>query len=102
MSIRPGARAASMAMLFLLMGGCGKDKAPARDVAGGAPVPVTTQLLQASTWTDTLQAIGTAKARESVTLTSKVSEVVQDVHFESGDEVRAGQPLITLRGDSQQ
>jgi membrane fusion protein (multidrug efflux system) len=37
-----------------------------------------------------------------VTLTSKVSEAVQAVHFESGDEVRAGTPLITLRGDSQQ
>ena len=58
--------------------------------------------MQPSAWNDTLQAIGTAKARESVTLTSKVSEVVAAVHFESGDEVRVGAPLITLRGESQQ
>ncbi|MGH8062162.1 MAG: efflux RND transporter periplasmic adaptor subunit, partial [Pseudoxanthomonas sp.] len=63
---------------------------------------VTTLVVQPSAWSDTLQAIGTVKARESVTLTSKVSEAVQAVHFESGDEVRAGTPLITLRGDSQQ
>ena len=102
MLIRSGARVALLAMLIPLVVSCGKDKAAARaDEGRSAPIPVTTQVLQPSAWSDTLQAIGTAKARESVTLTSKVSEVVQDVHFESGDEVRAGAPLITLRGDSQ-
>jgi membrane fusion protein (multidrug efflux system) len=41
-------------------------------------------------WSDTLQALGTAAARESVTITAKVSEKVEQVHFESGDEARAG------------
>lgn len=90
-------------MLLPLLAACGKDKAAPRAGGGDSrPVPVTTLVVQASAWSDTLQAIGTAKARESVTLTSKVSEVVQAVHFESGDEVRAGAPLVTLRGDSQQ
>lgn len=103
MPIRPGARIVLLAMLIPLLASCGKDKAEARGDAGASPpIPVTTQVVQPSAWSDTLQAIGTAKARESVTLTSKVSEVVQDVHFESGDEVAAGAPLITLRGDSQQ
>ena len=103
MLIRSGARIALLAMLLPLLASCGKDKAATR---GGdensKPVPVTTQVVQPSAWSDTLQAIGTVKARESVTLTSKVSEAVQAVHFESGDEVRAGAPLVTLRGDSQQ
>ena len=103
MLIRSGARIALLAMLLPLLASCGKDKAATRaDDEDSKPVPVTTQVVQPSAWNDTLQAIGTAKARESVTLTSKVSEVVQAVHFESGDEVRAGAPLITLRGDSQQ
>ncbi|MET0892494.1 MAG: efflux RND transporter periplasmic adaptor subunit [Pseudoxanthomonas sp.] len=102
MLIRSGARVALLAMLIPLVVSCGKDKAATRaDEGRSRPVPVTTVMVQPSAWSDTLQAIGTAKARESVTLTSKVSEVVQDVHFESGDEVRAGAPLITLRGDSQ-
>ncbi|NDK38298.1 efflux RND transporter periplasmic adaptor subunit [Pseudoxanthomonas gei] len=102
MLIRSGARVALLAMLIPLVVACGKDKAATRpDEGRSAPVPVTMLVVQPSAWSDTLQAIGTAKARESVTLTSKVSEVVQDVHFESGDEVRAGAPLITLRGDSQ-
>ncbi len=103
MLIRSGARIALLAMLLPLLASCGKDKVATRaDDGDSKPVPVTTQVVQPSAWNDTLQAIGTAKARESVTLTSKVSEVVQAVHFESGDEVRAGAPLITLRGDSQQ
>ncbi|HEY5971912.1 MAG TPA: efflux RND transporter periplasmic adaptor subunit [Pseudoxanthomonas sp.] len=103
MLIRPAARMAFVAPLIFLLASCGKNEATPRDNAGAAkPIPVTTLMLQPSAWSDTLQAIGTAKARESVTLTSKVSEAVQDVHFESGDEVRAGAPLITLRGDAQQ
>ncbi|KAF1715889.1 efflux transporter periplasmic adaptor subunit [Pseudoxanthomonas yeongjuensis] len=103
MLIRSGARIALLAMFLPLLASCGKDKAATRtDEGSSKPVPVTTQVVQPSAWSDTLQAIGTAKARESVTLTSKVSEAVQAVHFESGDEVRAGTPLITLRGDSQQ
>lgn len=103
MLIRSGARIALLAMLLPLLAACGKDKAASRANEGAArPIPVTTVVVQTSAWSDILQAIGTAKARESVTLTSKVSEVVQAVHFESGDEVRAGAPLITLRGDSQQ
>ncbi|MET0754863.1 MAG: efflux RND transporter periplasmic adaptor subunit [Pseudoxanthomonas sp.] len=103
MLIRPGTRVVLLAMLVPLLASCDKDKAEARGAAGASPpIPVTTQVVQPSAWSDTLQAIGTVKARESVTLTSKVSEVVQDVHFQSGDEVPAGAPLITLRGDSQQ
>jgi membrane fusion protein (multidrug efflux system) len=57
---------------------------------------VTTQVLQPSRWIDTIDAIGTAHAKESVTMTAKVSETVQRVHFESGDLVHAGQVLVTL------
>ncbi len=99
---RTSTRLVPLAML-LLLAACGKQEtAPRGPTGGSAPVAVTTLVVQPSAWTDTLQAIGTAKARESVTLTSKVSEAVQAVHFESGQEVKAGAPLITLRGDSQQ
>ena len=104
MLIRSHARLVLLAMSLTLLAACGEEE-KAKAGAGngaGAPVPVTTQVVQPSAWSDTLQAIGTAKARESVTLTSKISEVVQTVHFDSGDEVRAGAPLVTLRGDSQQ
>ena len=47
-------------------------------------------------------ALGTVNARESITVTAKVSEIVQRVHFDSGDEVAAGAVLVTLSGNQQQ
>nr|WP_228062609.1 efflux RND transporter periplasmic adaptor subunit [Lysobacter sp. H23M47] len=63
---------------------------------------MTTQTVRMQEWNDTVQALGTVKARESVTITAKVSETVRDVHFDSGDVVQAGAPLVTLSGNQQQ
>lgn len=82
-------------------GGAGKG-GPGGGKAGDRPIPVTTVRMQTQSFTDTLIAIGTVKARESVTVTAKVSEIVQTVHFESGQEVRAGASLITLSDRQQQ
>lgn len=87
-------------LTVVLLAGCGsKDEAARRQAE---TVPVTTQVVQPSAWSDTLQALGTAKARESVTITAKVSEIIETVHFESGQQVAAGAPLVTLRGQAQQ
>lgn len=87
--------------LALLLAACGKEPAKAGR-GNAAPVPVTTSQVALSPWNDTLQALGTAKARESVSVTAKVSELVEQVHFESGQSVARGAPLVTLRGDAQQ
>lgn len=79
--------------------GCGRQAATA---SASAPIPVTTTTVRLLPWNDTVHALATVQARESVTLTAKVSEIVDQVHFESGQEVRAGQPLVTLRGDAQE
>ena len=89
-------------VVLLALGGCGRGTGEAPRGQGGAAVPVTTQVVQPSAWNDSLQAIGTAKARESVAVTAKVSEIVEKVHFDSGQQVAAGTPLVTLRGDAQQ
>lgn len=87
--------------LALVLAACGRSSSGEARPQGVA-VPVTTQLVQPSAWSDTLQSIGTAKARESVIVTAKLSEIIQQVHFESGQEVAAGAALVTLRGDAQQ
>ena len=61
-----------------------------------APAVVTTRTVAAEPWTDRLEAIGTARAGESIAITSKLSERVERVRFESGQRVEAGQVLVDL------
>jgi membrane fusion protein (multidrug efflux system) len=81
-------------------GGKGKDGGgPGK--GGGGPATVTTTTLVPKPWIDTLDALGTAAAKESVTITAKVSEKVEQVHFDSGDTVEAGKVLVTLSDRAQ-
>src|SRR5688572_26342416 len=99
----PFARAACLLTVVLSLAGCGKDEVQAKGKPeGDRPVSVTMQVVREQPWSDKILALGTAKARESVTVTAKVSETVQRVHFESGDEVAKGAPLVTLTGQQQQ
>lgn len=93
--------------LSLVLAGCGGEKAAGGAGAGAGPggarpTAVTTVRVQPEAFADSIVATGTVKARESVTVTAKVSEIVQTVHFDSGQEVRAGAPLITLSDRQQQ
>ena len=93
---------ALFACLAAALAGCG-DRSVAAGTAGATPAQVvTTQRVERQAWNDTIAAPGTVKARESVTITAKVSETVEQVHFDSGDEVAAGATLVTLSGNQQQ
>ena len=98
MRIPTGRRAACALLIALMLAACG-DESPTRDAAGA--IAVTTQPVRMQPWSDTVQALGTVQARESVVLTAKVSETVEAVHFDSGDVVTAGAPLVTLSGRQQ-
>ena len=84
----------------LMLAGCHRDGDAGKAAAkgGNAPVEVVIETAALQPWTDTVQALGTVKAHESVTVTAKVSETVNKVHFESGQWVRRGAPLVTLTG----
>lgn len=87
----------------LALAACGDRGAAAQAGRGdrNAPVPVVVETVREQPWTDSLRALGTVQARESVTMTAKVSETVQQVHFESGQAVARGAALITLSGQQQ-
>ena len=91
-------------LLLAALTACGKDKGATPPGARGndRPIPVTTEIVQPREFSDSLRALGTVHAREAVTITAKVSETVQQVHFESGDTVVRGAPLVTLSGQQQQ
>lgn len=83
----------------LLLAACGE---PGAD--GGAEPPATVVIMAevaSVEWRDTLDALGTARANESVTLTAKVSETVRKVAFDSGDIVRAGDVIVDLSSGAQ-
>ncbi|WP_140909166.1 efflux RND transporter periplasmic adaptor subunit [Cognatiluteimonas lumbrici] len=93
-------RACLLTILALALAACGGEAG--REGMGEGAVTVTTTVVREQAFNDTLQAIGTARARESITVTAKVSEVVREVHFESGDRVGKGAVLVTLSGQQQQ
>jgi membrane fusion protein (multidrug efflux system) len=91
------ALAASMACACIT--GCGGELSdantapPATRVIAAAVTPVQ--------WRDSIEALGTTRANESVTITAKVSEIVRKVAFESGDVVEAGAVLVDLSSGAQ-
>lgn len=62
----------------------------------GQATPVAVHTVDVAVFADIVEALGTARANESVTITAKVSDVIARLEFDSGDEVEAGQILVEL------
>ncbi|MGH8106622.1 MAG: efflux RND transporter periplasmic adaptor subunit, partial [Arenimonas sp.] len=95
------------AISVALISACGKDEQQggpgagnARGGQGGPPAVVISALVEEKNWGERLQAVGTARAKESIEIASRVSDKISRVHFESGDSVRAGQVLVSLQTGS--
>lgn len=89
------------ALLATTVTACKKSTSEGPGKRDSAPIGVVSETVRAQPWLDTLQALGTVKAHESITMTAKVSEVVSAVHFESGQSLSRGAPLVTLTGEQQ-
>ena len=66
----------------------------------GAPL-VVAEPVEHKKIVDTIEAIGTARANESVTLTAKVTDIVSRVNFEDGDFVEKGKVLVVQSSEEQ-
>ncbi len=60
------------------------------------PVPVRTAKVVEGEFFDRIEALGTARANESVTITAQVTETVRRTTFEDGQVVEAGDILVEL------
>jgi membrane fusion protein (multidrug efflux system) len=92
-------------------GGASIPAAGARPAGGGfapggrpqAQVPlVTVGRARRDRIFDVVEALGTAQANESVTLTAKVTDTVRRVNFEDGDYVDVGTVLIELTNQEEE
>ncbi len=59
-------------------------------------VPVEVARVSEAQFADVLEAIGTAQANESVTVTAKTTEIVRKIHFQDGARVKEGDILAEL------
>ncbi|NWG46195.1 MAG: efflux RND transporter periplasmic adaptor subunit [Alphaproteobacteria bacterium] len=87
--------------LWLWPGSGGDAGAPgaARGERAARAVPVVVAEIEYSDFVDRIEALGTAGANESVTLTAKVSDQVSAIHFTDGMLVEAGDVLVELASD---
>lgn len=83
---------------LLALGACGQSGSGGAPGGGPSAATVTAGEVRMSDWQDEVQALGTAQANESVTLTAKVTETVTRVNFQDGDYVEAGAVLVDLSG----
>jgi membrane fusion protein (multidrug efflux system) len=102
--------AALLLMTVVGMSGCGADTPSAGPPGAGArapggppgrggpmaPVKVVAATVELRDWVDRVEALGTAYANESVTLTAKVTETVSSVNFRDNQEVETGAILVEL------
>ena len=88
-----------------LMAGKGGGAAPGAPGAtasksGRTPL-ISVALVSPREFVGRIDAVGVAKARESVTLTSQTTEIATDILFHSGEHVAKGQVLAQLKTDEQ-
>jgi membrane fusion protein (multidrug efflux system) len=90
-----GALIAGVAWLLMRPPAEGPVAGGARAANAAPPVVVVTPVRREQLL-DTVDALGTAVANESVTLSARLTDTVRRVHFEDGDLVDAGDVLIEL------
>ena len=90
-----------LAVLFsgglLLQSHLNSAPAPMSPKETPAATPVTVFAVQPQTIFDRIEALGTTLANESARITAPVTEKVVAVHFEDGQQVQAGELLVTLQ-----
>jgi len=79
-----------VALLVVLLAGCGGAPEKAAVPAQGTPVAVGTLVVQPIEWPATLEAVGTVRARTSATIASKVMGHVREVRVQAGKYNQCG------------
>lgn len=79
---------AALAAVYLLWGGAGGERGGRE--RGGGPVLVVLGPVETREFADIIEAVGTAKANESVDITAKSADTVGKLNFSDGQKVEKG------------
>jgi len=79
----------------------GKGGANRRGGGFGGPTMVSVAVIQPRTFEDTIEVLGVAKGRQSVTLTAATTQLVERVRFSDGQRVPRGAVLVELKDTEQ-
>lgn len=96
------------ALVFIALASLGAylmlaDSAPqGRRGYGRGAVTVVTQAAEVRAFADLVEALGTARARESVMITSRVTDTVSKVYFDDGQIVKTGDLLVELISEEEE
>lgn len=86
---------ASLSLALGSLAGCGKSGSAAR--GGGMPaVPVQVAKASKADVPRWIESIGNVQAQRSVIVKSQVDGIIAQVHLQEGDEVQAGDRIVTL------
>lgn len=92
---RPALWPAGVLALLVFAGGC--NRASQTAAAGGPPpVPVRVAVAARRDVPRRIESIGTVQPLRTVAVKSQVDGVIAEVHFQEGQEVKAGDLLVTL------
>ena len=91
----------ALVLMILWSGGCFRKQLPAGDRVGaqaGVVVPEGAETVVVSTGTlsPMVDIAGTVESEEKINLSSRISAYIKEVFVSAGDQVTAGQTLITL------
>lgn len=67
---------------------------------GSPPQTVSTTVAEEKEWQPALEAVGSLQASRGADLAPEVGGLVTAIHFKSGQEVKAGTPLLDLNADT--
>ncbi|MEO6993292.1 MAG: efflux RND transporter periplasmic adaptor subunit [Lacunisphaera sp.] len=81
--------------LFGLLAGCDRPSATSATAVASA-VPVQVAVAVQEDVPRQIDSIGSIQALRSVSVKSQVDGIIAQVHFQEGQEVKAGDPLVTL------
>lgn len=81
---------------FVLLALCTALPAWAAQSPAPPPAPVIAAEVRTEPFADRVEALGTLRANESVSLTANVTETVSVIHFDDGQQVKRGEVLVEM------